>query len=46
VIECLKVFDHAGFFLRIRSQFGDRTLGIVEKDGDTTTLKCLMFEYK
>jgi Cu/Ag efflux protein CusF len=27
-------------------KIGDRALGIVEKDGDTTTLKCLMFEHK
>jgi len=27
-------------------KIGDRALGIVEKDGDATTLKCLMFEHK
>ena len=27
-------------------KIGDRALGIVEKEGDATTLKCLMFEHK
>jgi hypothetical protein len=27
-------------------KIGDRALGIIEKDGDATTLKCLMFEHK
>src|SRR5580693_4637767 len=27
-------------------KIGGRALGIVEKDGDATTLKCLMFEHK
>jgi hypothetical protein len=27
-------------------KIGDKALGIVEKDGDATTLKCMMFEHK
>jgi hypothetical protein len=27
-------------------KIGDNALGIVEKDGDVTTLKCMMFEHK